>query len=228
MSDNSNATPTNAGDSNKNPFRRPKFPPDINPAKIAEDRIRKLKDPKKINSRGPNCFMIYRAYCTSINIESRRRGGRKRNRNKIQMTELSKMISDSWRNEPLKVKEHYKELADQTELELVRQRRSKEIHILACKRFPQNEHQGPYESPSETGDTKNHDEDPDKNSLNPFVEPIGALFDPLYIDFESQYNSEIHEFSGYSPQINNINLVYPPYAYFPGYYLLSHGEVFFN
>ncbi|CAG8541900.1 14616_t:CDS:1 [Acaulospora morrowiae] len=108
-------------------FKKPKYPPEITPAEIARKRINNMRDPKRINSRGPNCFMIYRMYCTSINTVSRGK------RNRIQMTKLSAMIAESWENESLKVKGHYRHLAEMTEVELKKHRRSNEIHVLQCK-----------------------------------------------------------------------------------------------
>ncbi|CAG8617084.1 2491_t:CDS:1 [Acaulospora morrowiae] len=109
-------------------FKRPPFPPNIDPVEIAKKRFVKMRDPKKINSRGPNCFMIYRSYCTSINGASR-----SRRRNRIPMTTLSMMIAESWDSEPQVVKNYYKELSALTEVELIKQRRRNEIQFLPCE-----------------------------------------------------------------------------------------------
>ncbi|CAG8518684.1 49_t:CDS:1 [Acaulospora morrowiae] len=107
-------------------FKRPPFPPEIDPAQIAKDRI--LRNPDAINSRGPNCFIIYRTYCTSINAIPH-----SRKRNRIHMTKLSAIVAESWKNEPSEVKDYYKHLATLTEIEMCKERRRNEIHIVNFK-----------------------------------------------------------------------------------------------
>ncbi|CAG8593134.1 18539_t:CDS:1 [Acaulospora morrowiae] len=109
-------------------FKRPPFPPEIDPAKIAKKRVSRLRDPSMINSRGPNCFLIYRTYYTSVNALSRSRKS-----NRIHMTTLSAIIAESWKKEPSVVKDYYRHLATQIEIEMCKQRRQNEIHIVNCE-----------------------------------------------------------------------------------------------
>ncbi|CAG8584339.1 13462_t:CDS:1, partial [Acaulospora morrowiae] len=111
--------PGNYNDSTQIPFKKPPFPPNIDPTEMAKKRT-KSQDPRKINSRGPNCFMVYRSYCTSIN-------------GRIHMAKLSTAIAKSWEDEPPEVKTHYKKLANLIEYELTKQRRCNEIHFLWCE-----------------------------------------------------------------------------------------------
>ncbi|CAG8541880.1 14615_t:CDS:1 [Acaulospora morrowiae] len=131
-------------------FRRPPFPPLIDPSEIAKKRISKQKDPKRINSRGPNCFMIYRLYCTLTNKISR-----SRKRERIHMTMLSTMIAEFWNSEPQEVKDHYRVLAALTEIELCKLRRCHEIYVLPCEK-PGQKHQDPDENFGKRDDGRIH------------------------------------------------------------------------
>ena len=93
------------------------FPPEI----TAEDVIRR-RSPKKLVSRAPNKFIIYRlAYLKQLR--------KKKNIKKVQMTKTSSFISKAWNAERPEVKQEYKELANKVEV-LLKQVREKHFVIV--------------------------------------------------------------------------------------------------
>src|SRR2546430_1738666 len=89
------------------------FPPVIKASDIVDRR-----KPSKINSKSPNAFIIYRkAFLDHISLFD--------NHN-LKMTDVSKLVSKYWRNEPENVKNEYHRIAREVETEL-NERRQKTI-----------------------------------------------------------------------------------------------------
>ncbi|CAG8546446.1 11286_t:CDS:1 [Racocetra fulgida] len=87
------------------------FPPNFN---VAADIINKRK-PSQINLKAPNAFLIYRKvfldHLCTIN-------------HNLKMTDVSKLVSTHWKNEPESVKSFYKEVSQQVECELNERRKA--------------------------------------------------------------------------------------------------------
>src|ERR1043166_4983737 len=97
------------------------FPPEI----TAEDVIRR-RSPKKLASRAPNKYIIYRlAYLKQL---------RSKNVDKIQMTKTSYFISKAWAAERSEVKHKYKELANEVEVLLKQVRERNFVTIMETPR----------------------------------------------------------------------------------------------
>ncbi|CAG8494487.1 2505_t:CDS:2 [Diversispora eburnea] len=92
------------------------FPPNISANEIADKR---RKD--QIMLKSPNAFMIYRmAFLDHLNLLNQN----------FKMTDVSKLVSIYWRNEPDTVKDAYKKIAHEVEQEL-NERRKK--NVLFCR-----------------------------------------------------------------------------------------------
>ncbi|CAG8457804.1 4364_t:CDS:1 [Cetraspora pellucida] len=87
------------------------FPPNFN---VAADIINRRK-PSQINLKAPNAFLIYRKvfldHICTIN-------------HNLKMTDVSKLVSTHWKNEPESVKSFYKEVSQQIECELNKRRKA--------------------------------------------------------------------------------------------------------
>ncbi|CAG8542699.1 14027_t:CDS:1 [Funneliformis mosseae] len=80
------------------------FPPNINAYEIAHKRRR-----SKICSKTPNAFFIYRkAFVDHLSLLDHR----------LKMTEVSRLVSDHWKNESQEVKAAYEKISKQVEIEL--------------------------------------------------------------------------------------------------------------
>ncbi|CAG8610718.1 25196_t:CDS:2 [Dentiscutata erythropus] len=107
------------------------FPPHINIFEIVRKRLK--KNPEKIGSRGPNCWLIYRAYYVFEYNKF------KSSSRKLSMTELSPQIAKAWGNESYEVKKEYQNIAAKVEEELIRQRKETLVYTSSCtrkKHFP--------------------------------------------------------------------------------------------
>src|SRR4051794_33201656 len=95
------------------------FPPEITPEEVISRRSR-----KKLKSRPPNRFFIYRiAYLKQLKDLA--------HIDKISMTKVSPYISKSWYAEPIEIREEYRRLADQVG-ELLKAAR-RESFVLVCE-----------------------------------------------------------------------------------------------
>ncbi|POG71156.1 hypothetical protein GLOIN_2v1609116, partial [Rhizophagus irregularis DAOM 181602=DAOM 197198] len=75
------------------------FPPTI----TATDIVNRRK-PSKIKSKSPNAFLIYRkAFLDQLS----------NSKHNLKMTDVSKLVSTYWKNEPENVKEEYRKIAAQ-------------------------------------------------------------------------------------------------------------------
>lgn len=85
------------------------FPPTI---KVSD--IIKKREPCKIALKGPNAFIIYRkAFLNQLYIEN----------HNLKMTEVSKLVSIQWKNETEIVKEAYRKISREVEIELSEKRK---------------------------------------------------------------------------------------------------------
>ncbi|CAG8701638.1 14035_t:CDS:2 [Cetraspora pellucida] len=105
----------------------PPFPPRIDILEIVQKRLE--KNPEKIGSKGPNCWLIYRAYYVF-------EYNKLTNSKKLSMTELSPHIAKAWSNESDKVKKEYQNIAAKVEEELIRQRKENLVYTSPKKRYP--------------------------------------------------------------------------------------------
>src|SRR6266542_4809153 len=100
-----NAT-SNSNNSNQFPFIKLPFPPTIRASDIARKRLR-----SRICSKSPNAFFVYRkAFVDQLSVFS--------GKNKLKMTEVSRLVSSRWKMESKQVKVAYEEIAKQVEQEL--------------------------------------------------------------------------------------------------------------
>src|ERR1700722_9059378 len=77
------------------------FPPQIRPEDILEKRRQNRK-----SAKSPNAFFIYRiAYLDQLRLHKYR----------VKMTDMSGLVSTSWKKEPSNVKAAYKDLARKVE-----------------------------------------------------------------------------------------------------------------
>ncbi|CAI2161957.1 3318_t:CDS:1 [Funneliformis geosporum] len=80
------------------------YPPTIK----ASDIVNKRK-PSKVTSKSPNAFLIYRkAFLEQLSIL----------KHNLRMTDVSKLVSGYWKNEPKYVKDAYRKIAQDVEIEL--------------------------------------------------------------------------------------------------------------
>jgi hypothetical protein len=88
------------------PFIKLPYPPTIRASDIAKKRIR-----SKICSKSPNAFFVYRkAFVDQLSNLT--------GKNKLKMTEVSRLVSSHWKLESKQVKDAYEEIAKQVEQEL--------------------------------------------------------------------------------------------------------------
>ncbi|CAG8445454.1 6179_t:CDS:2 [Rhizophagus irregularis] len=101
-----NVTSSNSKDLNQLPYIKLPFPPTIRASDIAKKRIR-----SKICSKSPNAFFVYRkAFVDQLSNFT--------GKNKLKMTEVSRLVSSRWKMESKQVKLAYEEIAKQVEQEL--------------------------------------------------------------------------------------------------------------
>ncbi|KAF0347913.1 MATA-HMG [Gigaspora margarita] len=95
---------------NNSTFKLP-FPPNFN---VAADIVNRRKS-SQINLKAPNAFLIYRKifldYLGTTN-------------HNLKMTDVSKLVSTYWKNEPESVKSFYKKVSQQVECELNERRKA--------------------------------------------------------------------------------------------------------
>lgn len=97
------------------------FPPNISASEIVDKRKK-----AQIMSKSPNAFMIYRmVFLDHLALLN----------HNLKMTDVSKLVSTYWRDEPDMVKETYKRIAQEVEQEL-NERRKKDVHF--CRVFWKN------------------------------------------------------------------------------------------
>ncbi|GBB87372.1 hypothetical protein RclHR1_13820002 [Rhizophagus clarus] len=85
------------------------FPPIIRASDIVDRR-----KPSKFKSKSPNAFLIYRkAFLDQLN----------RQNHNLRMTDVSKLVSNYWKSEPENVKDAYRKIAQEVEVELNEKRK---------------------------------------------------------------------------------------------------------
>src|ERR1043166_9674190 len=95
------------------------FPPVIKASDILDKR-----KPSKVKSKSPNAFIIYRmAFLDHL---------AHLNRN-LKMTDVSKLVSQYWRNETEAVKNEYRKIAREVEIELNERRQKPEPYKIVWK-----------------------------------------------------------------------------------------------
>jgi hypothetical protein len=85
------------------------FPPSI----TATDIVNRRK-PSKVKSKSPNAFLIYRKQFLDVLSNSK---------HNLRMTDVSKLVSRYWKSEPEQVKEEYRKIAQQVDVELNEKRK---------------------------------------------------------------------------------------------------------
>ncbi|GES99589.1 hypothetical protein GLOIN_2v1541758 [Rhizophagus clarus] len=101
-----NVNSSNLNNLNQFTFIELPFPPTIRASDIAKKRIR-----SKICSKSPNAFFVYRkAFVDQLSNFT--------GKNKLKMTEVSRLVSTRWKMETKQVKVAYEEIAKQVEQEL--------------------------------------------------------------------------------------------------------------
>lgn len=101
-----NVTSSNSNNLNQFTFVKLPFPPTIRASDIAKKRLR-----SKICSKSPNAFFVYRkAFVDQLSNFT--------GKNKLKMTEVSRLVSTRWKMESKQVKVAYEEIAKQVEQEL--------------------------------------------------------------------------------------------------------------
>ncbi|RHZ66631.1 hypothetical protein Glove_306g64 [Diversispora epigaea] len=188
------------------------FPPNISANEIVDKR---RKD--QIMLKSPNAFMIYRMsfldHLTSLN------------RN-FKMTDVSKLVSTYWRNEPDTVKDAYKKIAHEVEQEL-NERRKK--NILFCKVSWKDsklfERKQNYKSSKSRSLKKKRKRQPNNNNENStkldetltFEYPNNFEFIPFnYGGGTTSFNTSLNDINNsltHETQINSINNDNPNLGY---------------
>src|SRR5690349_6610441 len=85
------------------------FPPIIS----ASDIVNRRK-PCRVTSKGPNAFMIYRkAFLNQLSLLN----------HNLRMTDVSKLVSSYWKNETELVKDAYRKISQEVEIELSEKRK---------------------------------------------------------------------------------------------------------
>lgn len=135
------------------------------PIELTVEEILATRSEDKLKSRGPNRYLIYRiAFLKEL---------RKRTNDNVSMTKISGYISSLWHNEPIAVRDAYKELSNQVEdrLKEIRQREK----LVLITEFPQQSRDLQVHTP--TGMGKNNVVNPRCDQLYPL--PQQSL-QPLY------------------------------------------------
>ncbi|KAG9299487.1 hypothetical protein G9A89_009440 [Geosiphon pyriformis] len=197
------------------------FPPNIDPRECIN-----LKKNGTVPLKSPNCFILYRL---AFYNELRAKGFIARQ--KI----ISKMVSSSWKKEPLSVKKAYKDLARETHVKLIELRRQK-LGLSNNEPFKQelnfkkndiNETIGNCLT-CEHASCKNNDHQLAGNSVNNKIH-VSENLDPVFhssssssVQYLSNSQSSIplspdsyplntYETTGLSSIENESNVYFPPY-----------------
>jgi hypothetical protein len=95
------------------------FPPIIRASDIVDRR-----KPSRFKSKSPNAFLIYRkAFLDQLNLQN----------HNLRMTDVSKLVSNYWKNEPENVKDAYRKIAQEVEVELNEKRKKTVSYKIVWK-----------------------------------------------------------------------------------------------
>lgn len=95
------------------------FPPKIRATDIVDRR-----KPSRFKSKSPNAFLIYRkAFLNELNDKN----------HNLRMTDVSKLVSNYWKSEPENVKDAYRKIAQEVEVELNEKRKKTVSYKIVWK-----------------------------------------------------------------------------------------------
>ncbi|CAG8670398.1 13650_t:CDS:2 [Racocetra fulgida] len=193
------------------------FPPRINILEIVQKRLE--KNPDKIGSKGPNCWLIYRAYYV---FEYNKLASKK-----LSMTELSPHIAKAWGNESDEVKKEYQKIAAKVEEELIRQRKENLVYTFSNKRHSPPTIEPPALTYSETQAACSEPTKEIPEELNSTDFDISSWTLNLFNYASESPNNNSNIFTSGHTMTTDGNLPFHPDSTPPYHYQLVNSNLFF-